>query len=209
MGLKRVNQTFKLCFWVLILFGTVNSCTTSYRVNSVKDSYLRIDPKLDSGSNTIDSIINPYKTGLDKIMNEEIGYSDGLTISKPESTLGNWVADALKKNAEQETNMNIAFAVQNYGGIRIKEIPKGPVTLSKIYELMPFDNYLAIMEVDGKIVAEFLDRLAKYGRWPVSSSLKFRIEGETAKDIFIDGVAFVHSLIIYNCYAGLCRKRWG
>jgi 2',3'-cyclic-nucleotide 2'-phosphodiesterase (5'-nucleotidase family) len=188
MRFKSLNEALYIFLFFLIISGIATSCTTSYKVSSEKDSYLRIDSKLDNkSSKTIDSIIDPYKNTLDQIMNEVIGYSDGLSIGKPESTLGNWVADALETNAENLTGANIAFAVQNHGGIRIREIPAGQVTLSKIYELMPFENSLTLITVDGKIVSEFLDRIAKYGGWPVSKSLKFRIEGETARDILIDG----------------------
>lgn len=188
MRFKNLNQALKIFLFSFIIAGFAGSCTTTYSVSSKQDSYLKIDSRLDNrSSKTMDSIINPYKTTLDQSMNEVIGYSDGLTISKPESTLGNWVADALESNAEHLTGAKIAFAVQNHGGVRIREIPAGPVTLSKIYELMPFENYLTLVTADGKIVSEFLNRIAKYGGWPVSKSLIFRIEGETAKDIMIDG----------------------
>lgn len=188
MRFQNLKQLLNLFLFICAISGIAGSCTTTYNVSSKQDSYLKIDSKLDSqSSNKMDSIINPYKTTLDKIMNEVIGYSDGLSISKPESTLGNWVADALESNAENLTGTEVAFAVQNHGGVRIREIPAGPVTLSKIYELMPFENYLTLVTADGKIVSEFLNRIAKYGGWPVSKSLSFRIEGETAKDILIDG----------------------
>ena len=189
MNLKILKKEFSRYFVLLLLTVFMISCTTTYNVNKVQESYLRIDPKLENtASKSMDSLINPYKMSLDNIMNEVIGYSDGLSMSKPESTLGNWVADALEKNAEQIAGMNIAFAAQNYGGLRIKEITEGPVSLSKIYELMPFDNYLTILTVDGRVLGEFIDRIAKYGGWPVSSSLKFRIENDIAIDISIDNI---------------------
>ena len=39
------------------------------------------------------------------------------------------------------------LAVQNEGGVRINEIPAGPVTIRKVYELDPFDNSLLIVEM--------------------------------------------------------------
>lgn len=39
------------------------------------------------------------------------------------------------------------LAVQNQGGVRINEIPAGPLTIKKVYELDPFDNPLLIVEM--------------------------------------------------------------
>ncbi|MGE5356363.1 MAG: 5'-nucleotidase C-terminal domain-containing protein [Deltaproteobacteria bacterium] len=187
--MKKISYNGKLLALIIVTaFIFPYACTTTYKVSSINGNYIKIDNKTaPKASSKIDSIILPYKTNLDRIMNEVIGYSDGLSSSKPESTLGNWVADALEARAEQHSGSNIAFAVQNHGGLRIREIPAGPVTLSKLYELMPFENDLTILEADGKTVKLFLDRIAKYGGWPVSKSLSFRIKGETAEEIIIDG----------------------
>lgn len=190
MKTYRLRRGTYSLFAILILIS-LNSCFTSYKSVTSEVSYEKVDKKLDTASaKIIDSLVNPYKTGLDKIMNEVIGYSDGLSISKPESTLGNWAADVMEESAKKLSGSDISFAALNHGGIRIREIPEGPVTVSKIYELMPFENYITIIKADGNIIKQFLDRIAKYGGWPVSNSLSFRIEGDTAQDIMIDGKAF-------------------
>lgn len=177
--------------YLLFLFTILllsNSCKTVYSVKSENASYLKVDKKQDTlKSPLLDSIILPYKLKLDKIMNEVIGNCDGLSIEKPESTLGNWMADALEKNSEMYSNKEVSFAILNHGGIRIKDIPKGEVTLSKMYELMPFENYVSFIDMDGKTVVTLLNRIANYGGWPVSKSLRFKIQNGEAIDIYIDG----------------------
>jgi 2',3'-cyclic-nucleotide 2'-phosphodiesterase (5'-nucleotidase family) len=164
------------------------SCKTVYSVKSENVSYHKVDKKQDViKSPSLDSIIMPYKLKLDNIMNEVIGNCDGLSIEKPESTLGNWMADALEKNSEIYSGKEVSFAILNYGGIRIKDIPNGEVTLSKMYELMPFENYVSLIDMEGKTVKTLLDRIANYGGWPVSKSLRFKILINQATDIFIDG----------------------
>lgn len=164
------------------------SCKSVYRINNSQTSYNRIDKKLDNSSDAkIDSIIAPYKETLDKQMNQVIGYSDGLSKQKIESTMGNWVADVIAEQSSKLLNEKIDFGTQNYGGLRIKEIPKGPITIGKIFELMPFENFLVILKVKGNIVQEFLDRTAVYGGWPISKSVKFTIEGDKAVNVLIDG----------------------
>jgi 2',3'-cyclic-nucleotide 2'-phosphodiesterase (5'-nucleotidase family) len=176
---------------VALFIFVFSSCSTHYRLSGSQQTYHRIDKKLDSIPETgIALMIEPYKNELAAIMDEVIGYSAGLSKTRPESTMGNWVSDALEKFAVEKTGQDIAFAAQNYGGLRINEVPEGPITRGKIFELMPFENFLTIMTVEGSIVQEFLDRIAAYGGWPVSGSLQFRIEDSKAADIFIKGIPF-------------------
>ena len=174
-----------LAFIISFIFP---SCKSVYRINDTQSSYNRVDKKLDNSSDSkIDSIIAPYKDKLDKQMNQIIGYSDGLTKQKVESTMGNWVADAIAKQSAILINDKIDFSTQNYGGLRIKEVPKGPITVGKIYELMPFENFLVVLKVKGNIVQEFLDRTAVYGGWPLSKSVNFKIKDNKAVDVLIAG----------------------
>lgn len=181
-----MKSKFLLLFISLILFSF--SCKTIYKVKSENANYLKVDKRQDViKSASMDSMIMPYKIKLDKIMNEVIGNCDGLSIEKPESTLGNWMADALEKNSETFLGKDVSFAILNHGGIRIKDISNGEVTLSKMYELMPFENYVSFIDMDGKSVQTLLDRIANYGGWPVSKSLRFNILNNQATNIFIDG----------------------
>lgn len=180
-----MKSKYLLLFIPIVLLSF--SCKTVYSVKSENASYIKLDKKQDAiKSTSLDSIIMPYKQKLDNIMNEVIGNCDGLNIDKPESTLGNWMADALEKNSEIYRGKDVSFAVLNYGGIRIKDIPEGEVTLSKMFELMPFENYVSFIDMDGKTVKTLLDRIANYGGWPVSKSLRFKILNNQATDIFID-----------------------
>ena len=185
-------QHFFCAFLVSAFFIFSNSsCSSHYRIADTQQTYHRINKKIDTIPGTgMEAMIEPYRNQLNAIMDEVIGYSAGLSKTRPESTMGNWVSDALEKFAAEKTGQNIAFAAQNYGGLRINEIPQGPVTRGKIFELMPFENFLTIITVEGSIVKEFLDRIAEYGGWPVSRSLQFRIEDTKAVDIMIKGVPF-------------------
>ncbi len=48
------------------------------------------------------------------------------------------------------------LAVQNQGGVRINEIPPGPLTIKKVYELDPFDNPLLIVEMTPEEIKELI-----------------------------------------------------
>jgi 2',3'-cyclic-nucleotide 2'-phosphodiesterase (5'-nucleotidase family) len=140
----------------------------------------------------IEKMLKPYRSKLELEMNEVLGIAkDRLSMGRPESTLGNWFADTQLKASEEKLGKDIDFAVSNSGGIRIPEIPKGPVTRGKIFELMPFDNMLVIMELSGEKTRELVNHIALSGGWPISKELRFRINKEgKAEDVFINGEPF-------------------
>lgn len=167
------------------------SCKSYYTVNKTDAQFYKIDKRLDSIKNSkVDSIIAPYKAKLDSKMNEVIGYAGYMNKQRPESTLGNWVADVIAEKAEKLSGKQIDFAVQNYGGLRIPEITKGPVTLGKIYELMPFQNFVTIITTNGHVIKQFFDRMAQYGGWPISKGARYKIKDGKPIDITINGKPF-------------------
>ena len=134
--------------------------------------------------------IQPYKDQLDKTMNEVIGeLTATMEKSRPNSTLSNFMCDAMVEVGKiRFPDKNIQFGVMNYGGIRLLSMPKGPVTVSKIYELMPFDNTLVIMDVDKETVRQLCDRIVSLGGWPVSKGLKIEARGNVFEKAYINGV---------------------
>ncbi len=132
------------------------------------------------------SFLAPYRLGMDKVMNKVVGYAGvPMTKGQPECTLGNFLADAQLLAAQKRVPAT-RISILNYGAIRIPYIPQGPLTTGKIYELMPFDNKLVIMEIPGTVLQQFCDHMAQYGGWPVSG-LSFRIRDKKAVEIKIEG----------------------
>lgn len=67
-----------------------------------------------------------------------------------ESSLGDWMTDCLRAWAKTDV------AIQNGGGIRA-DLPKGPVTLRTIFNIMPFDNRVVKLTMDGDGLFTVLD----------------------------------------------------
>ena len=133
-------------------------------------------------------MIQPYRQALVQEMSEVLIEADTpLVKAKPESTLGNFFADALYEAVRDSLGEEIDFAIQNYGGLRLAMLPRGAITLGHLYELMPFENYIVIMEGDSALIQRLFDRIAQNGGWPVSRQVRFRIVGERAEDIRIHG----------------------
>lgn len=172
--------------YVIVLIGLqFISCKSINYLSEVKAN--RIDVSSESNlapDPAITKLIAPYKIELDKVMNQVIGETAiDLKKERPESTLGNWMADAIHRKAEEKLGEPIDFAIQNYGGIRIPEIKKGAITRGKIYELMPFDNKILILYLNKAEVEELIQHIVDARGWPVSYGIK--INQLTAEDITV------------------------
>ena len=136
------------------------------------------------------ALILPYREQLKAHMDQVIGsVEQELTKGALESSLGNWVADAVYQYAERSTGNDYAFGLCNSGGIRINSVAAGPITKRTVFELMPFDNYLVTIALPGEVVKTLFDRMADYGGWPISGNVRYLIDGKKAVDITIDGKA--------------------
>lgn len=176
-----------LNIWIFLLALSVLSCSKQTYTADIDTSYYRINKKNKSDQD-LDKLISPYKAQLDAKMNEVIANNvKEMTKASPNSTLGNWFADALLEEAEYIYKQDIDMAMQNYGGIRVPFLKKGDITVGNIYELMPFDNKLVLLTMDGVLLQQLLDRIAERGGWPISSTLRFTINGDKAVDIFVNG----------------------
>lgn len=132
------------------------------------------------------AFVQVYKAHLDSVMNEVVGISEvPMTKAQPESTLGNFAADAQLEAGKKIDNLS-TISVVNYGGLRIPFVSKGDITKGKIYEIMPFDNMLTIVEVPGTVLKTFCDHMAARKGWPVSG-LSYIIKDGKATEIKING----------------------
>lgn len=154
---------------------SANSCKRVLHKVSTNHTSYQIKGNSAMVDKEVEDLIRPYKTDLDLVMNEVLGVSmQDMPKRKPESLLGNWMADAIQEHAEKTLGKQISFAVQNYGGIRIPIINKGPITRGKIFELMPFDNTIEVLNLDGKQVETFIRHMLERNGWPVSHSLRVK-----------------------------------
>lgn len=127
-------------------------------------------------------------------MDQVIGYSAvPLSKAQPECTMGNFMTDAQLVIA-RKTEPGTQVSIMNYGGIRIPYVSPGAITKGKIYEMMPFDNKLTIVEVPGKVLHQLCDLIAAYGGWPVSG-ITFRIKDKKAENILVAGKPLNDQLI--------------
>ena len=165
------------------------SCRSTNYLSKIEASKQNVNIEVAPTEDTaISALIQPYKKDLDAQMNTIIGETAvDLKKERPESTLGNWMADAIQRQAELLIDTPIAFSIQNQGGIRISEISKGPITRGKIFELMPFDNMIVLMDMDSAEVQELAQHIVQSGGWPLSYSIKITQDSTEHLDIMVHG----------------------
>jgi 2',3'-cyclic-nucleotide 2'-phosphodiesterase (5'-nucleotidase family) len=111
-----------------------------------------------------------------------------LQKERPEGTLNNWVADVMEQETEKHAGVPVDFFVSNFGGIRINTLAAGPVTVGSIFELMPFDNQMVMLQIPGDTLQKFVDLMAMAGGWAVSEELRMTIDNQKAINVSVHGV---------------------
>ena len=151
MKLKK----FTIYLALLVLF----SCSTSYNIQSSDSNITEVKASADS---SVLAIIAPYQKAIEAEMNEILTYSKiRLTKKGTESLLGNFVTDLCLNYSDAH------LCVMNNGGLRTS-IDKGPISRGKIYELMPFENELVVLELNKEDYLGLLDYICKRGGEPFS-----------------------------------------
>lgn len=133
--------------------------------------------------------IGPYKRSLDAKMNEVIGFApQPLVKASPENPLGNFFSDIMLAKARRlgMSDTSHTLAIFNNGGLRTN-VPQGDVTVRTMFELMPFENELVLMQMKGGDLWRVLDGVAGKGGAPVSG-LRFAIGKQKAYDVRVNGV---------------------
>ncbi|TDQ11663.1 5'-nucleotidase C-terminal domain-containing protein [Pedobacter metabolipauper] len=184
---------------LLLLSLTLASCSliksgsgSSYQViKSTRNEY-SISNDIAPDSSIINTYL-PYKGRLEAEMSKVIGHS-ALLLSKkssdtlPESLLSNFFADAVTEQA-LKLDPNIDFAIPTTkGGLRV-DFPKGDITTSHVFELMPFENELYVFTLKGEDVQRLLNFIAGTNGQPVSR-LRMKIANKLPVDVWINGKPF-------------------
>ena len=135
------------------------ACSPTYTLQSYNDEVIGIQAGVDS---TILAIINPYQVKIEDQMNEVLTYTkNDLEKGKPQSTIGNFVTDLCLNYADAH------ICVMNNGGLRTT-ISKGEITRGKLYELMPFENELVVLELNKDDYIGLLNYIGSRGGEPFS-----------------------------------------
>lgn len=167
----------KRCLYIiLVLLYAICTQAQQYKICSCRweriDVTSRFDSLLSSGSL---AILSHYKSKVDSITKPALGLSrKAMSAGKPESLLGNWIADVIVEGGTATGLEPADMGLVNIGGLR-GEMPDGIITMGHIMQISPFDNYVVVLEMRGKDMIELMKEIAAVGGEAVSSSIKMEI----------------------------------
>ena len=142
-------------------------------------------------------LMKPYVDKVNSLLSKVVGQAQETFfykgVRKRETALGNLVADSMLWYTKY---LEVDFALQNGGGIRT-DLPKGPITQRSMHEILPFDNSVVVLTLDGVTVRSLFDFMASIssgqGGFPqVSAGLSITLNTLTKKyeKIMINGEPF-------------------
>lgn len=166
------------------------SCSTRYQVVKSNRGEYAISKDVAPDSSVILKYM-PYKLKMDSQMNAVLGQTDVALTKKSEggeSLLGNFFADAALSEA-RKIDPKIDFAIPSTNGGLRNDLPLGAITLSNVFELMPFENELIVFTLKGSDVQSLLDFIAVSGGQPVSG-ISLKIADKKPVNVQIGGQPF-------------------
>ncbi len=187
--MKPLKKIYLLYFLSFLIFP---ACSKIWHEADYQSNNYSLSAEVEQRSPdqaALNQLIDPYRQQIAEEMGKEIAVlPSSLEKGYPEGTLGNWVADLLYLSAEDNTNLPVDFALSNSGGLRLRDIPAGPLTKGKLFELLPFDNELVIVDLPRDTLIILFDHIADYGGWPLSVHVKYRIVDKKAESVQIKGI---------------------
>lgn len=151
----------------------LSACKSLSPVTQISTQSVVVKDSLPTDSlDMILTLIHPYKINLMAQMDEVIANTSGpFTKELPESTLGNLCADICMEVADSIRKQSgfapADFCFLNNGGLR-SNLPSGKISIGNVFELMPFENELVLLEISRTDLDSLMDLIAAKGGAPVS-----------------------------------------
>lgn len=147
-----------------------------------------IDGRYDGYSDAaLEATIAKYSAGVDSLMHLWIG-----TTERPLDNQGvellNFFSDYVWQRGK-ELAPNVDLAITNKGGLR-DGLPEGKFSKGHIINMLPFRNFITVIDVKGSDLEDVFDVMARRGGDGVSANVKVKYEGgddAEAEVIMIDG----------------------
>ncbi len=109
----------------------------------------------------MEAFLKPYREELKQKTEAVIGKLNIDLVWSKNSTLGRFAAMVMLEKSRDYSGINVDFSVLNNGGLR-REIYKGDLRIKDIYELMPFDNYIVVLSLNGEKTQKVCEEIFKH-----------------------------------------------
>ena len=182
----------------ILLFILIFSCQ-GYKITDSKSFNINAENNIvEYEFNELE--LSAYRDTISNEMNRIINYSEiDMSVGCPEGLLGNFISDLsllYVKNQIENEKLNPDFCILNNGGFR-STLNKGPVRIGDIFQIMPFENYLVILELQGNQMNQLLNYIKERSFYNGSrksgvplSGLRMKISGENINRCFINTKVF-------------------
>lgn len=146
-------------------------------------------------------------------LKEVVAYSCAeMDAYRPQSPLGNFVADMILVQTEKISGVKCDVALTNIGGIR-QSMPKGDVVLDDIVSMFPFRNNIIIADIRGDKLLALFNHMAS-NSWEVFSGVKVVAASDSVVNMSVGGQPLDKDKIyrvavnsfLYNGGDGICVK---
>lgn len=135
-----------------------------------------IDGRYDNYQNPeIESTIAKYSAGVDSLMHLWVGRTERALDNTDEELL-NFFSDYVLERGK-ELAPGVDFAIVNKGGLR-DGLPEGQFSKGHILNMLPFKNYITVIDVKGRDVQDAFDVMAKRGGDGVSDNVEVEYESD-------------------------------
>ena len=180
--MKKIVTTFVVVFCVAVV-AMIISKKQQIQPEIVDVQLIEVDGSLKNGA--MDSLIAPYKAEKEVSMNVVIGeVEETMEVGLPESKLSNLIADVLLTEGRKYI-ADVDIAVTNIGGIR-RTLFAGPLTIGDVFEILPFDNSLLVLEYKGVEILALADAVALKGGEAIAG-MTLTIRDGKAEDVKVGG----------------------
>ena len=145
----------KILYLITLVF-VLESCSKIYIKQEQNFTHLNLK---DVASNQkVNAELINYKLKVTEETEKTIAFSAAVLQKEgDETTLGNFVCDALMFAAKKEfANIKPDAVLINRGGLRVN-LPAGNIKIINVFELMPFENELVLVKITGQ---KLLDGIA-------------------------------------------------
>ncbi|MFD3002563.1 5'-nucleotidase C-terminal domain-containing protein [Pontibacter toksunensis] len=181
-----MTRYFSKTIGALLLILSLASCQRTWVASpALEETDVPVDKSI-TADPQLEAQIAPYREQVTAKMEEIIGNAPvALGKADYQSPLGNFVVDLMLEQARSLYKGRIDMATTTNGGLRVP-VPMGAVKVGTIFELMPFENELVVLTLDGNTVKEFFDMAAEARYAPIANAT-YTVQNGKAIDIKIGG----------------------
>jgi 2',3'-cyclic-nucleotide 2'-phosphodiesterase (5'-nucleotidase family) len=141
------------------------------------DSSIPDDPALEK-------MLAPYSTKV-RALEVVIGKLEVELKKGPvgAGNLGNFVTDGMRAHSSAKLGKPVLLAITNSGGLRKNTIATGDLKAADIFELLPFENALAEIDLTGEQLLKLLSVVVSGGDALSGARIKYRVNANNRPEL--------------------------